>query len=180
LLSLTSNELTVGLIRDILQSKKKPKEKVSLLVKKVRKDINLLDEVVRYFEVGSTAEKGSCIEVMEYVSQDKPDLILPYLDFIIKHINDDAPRVKWETARVIGNLSSKYQDEVSKSIEKLFLNTKDKGTVVRWSAAFALTEIAKNNSKLQEKLTQQFNQIIKKEDNNGVKNVYLKALKILE
>jgi len=167
-------------VQNILQSKKKSKEKVSLLANKVKKDKKLLDEIIEYFEVGSIAEKGNCIEVMEYVSQDEPELILPFLGFVIEHLNDDAPKVKWETARVIGNLASKYPDETSKSIENLFLNIKDKGTVVRWSVAFALTEIAKANSKLQKELVLKFNQVMKEEDNNGVKNVYIKALKALK
>jgi len=167
-------------VKTILQSDKKPKEKVSLLATKVKKDKKLLNELVEHYEVGSVADKGNCIEVMEYVSQDKPELIIPYLDFIIKNLDYNAPKVKWETARVIGNLASKYPDKVEKSTKKLFLNTKDEGTVVRWSVAFALTEIAKSNTKLQKKLVKKLNQIVKEESNNGVKNVYLKALKILE
>ncbi len=167
-------------VKKILQSDKKPKEKVSLLATKVKKDKKLLDELVEYFEAGSVADKGNCIEVMEYVSQDRPELIITYIDFIIKNLDYNAPKLKWETARVIGSLASKYPDKVEKSTKKLFLNTKDKGTVVRWSAAFALTEIAKSNMKLKKELVNRFNQIVKEESNNGVKNVYLKALKILD
>lgn len=167
-------------VKTILQSDKKPKEKVSLLADKAKKDKKILDELVEYFEAGSVADKGNCIEVMEYVSQDKPELIIPYLDFIIENLDYNAPKVKWETARVIGNLASKYPDRVEKSIKKLVLNAKDDGTVVRWSVAFALTEIAKSNSKLQKELVKRFNQIVKEESNNGVKNVYLKTLKILK
>lgn len=167
-------------VKNILKSEKKPKEKVSLLANKVKKDKKLLDEIVGYFEVGSVAEKGNCIEVMEYVSQDNPELIISFLDFIIENLDYDAPKVKWETARVIGNLASKYPDKVAKSINKLFLNTKDKGTVVRWSVAFALTEIAKSNPKKQNELVVKFQKLIETEQNNGVKNVYIKALKKIE
>ncbi|MBI4652482.1 hypothetical protein HY745_14640 [Candidatus Desantisbacteria bacterium] len=41
-------------------------------------------------------------------------------------------------------------------------------------------EIAKNNMELQPCLIKKFNDILKKETNNGVKNVYLKALKEIE
>ena len=169
----------MGAVEEILQSKRKPKEKVSLLAKKVKENNKFLNQLIEYFEVGSVADKGNCIEVMEYVSQDDPKFVLPYIKFIIEHINNDAPKVKWETARVIGNVAQQFPDKVSNAIEKLFLNTKDKGTVVRWSAAFALTEIAKNNPKMQKELVPKFSEIVKKEENNGVKNVYVKALKIL-
>ncbi|MBN1151264.1 HEAT repeat domain-containing protein [candidate division WOR-3 bacterium] len=164
-------------VKNILQSKEKPKEKISLLAEKAKKDKKLLDEIVEFFQTGSNAEKGNCIEVMEYVSQEKPELVVPYLDFIVENINFNAPKVKWECARVIGNLAPKYPDKTAKAVEKLFKNTKDKGTVVRWSAAFALTEIAKSNQKLQKELMKKFNKIVEDETNNGVKNVYIKVLK---
>jgi hypothetical protein len=56
------------------------------------------------------------------------------------------------------------------------INTDDKSTVVRWCAAYALSEIALHNNELQEELKSRFKQIILKEKNNGVKNVYLKTL----
>lgn len=170
----------MNIVKNILQSKKKPKEKVSLLADKVKKDKKVLDEIVGYFEVGSVAERGNCIEVMEYVSQDKPELIISFLDFIIENLDYDAPKVKWETARVLGNLAQKFPRKIVKAIPKLFVNSKDKGTVVRWSVAFALTEIAKNAPDLQKELIAKFQSIIKSEQNNGVKNVYIKALMKIE
>jgi len=59
------------------------------------------------------------------------------------------------------------------------LNTKDKGTVVRWSAALALGEIAKYNLNIRASLILKIGVILKREKNNGVKNVYLKALKAI-
>ena len=48
---------------------------------------------------------------------------------------------------------------------------------MRWSTAFALTEIAKNSKDEREKLITLFREILKSEENNGVRNVYLKAMK---
>jgi len=42
------------------------------------------------------------------------------------------------------------------------------------------TEITKHNPKVQKELILRMKEIIKKENNNGVKNVYLKALKNIE
>jgi hypothetical protein len=47
---------------------------------------------------------------------------------------------------------------------------------VRWSAAFALTEIAKSNKAAQIKLIPEFRKILEREDNNGVRKIYLKHL----
>jgi len=167
-------------IERILKSRNKPKEKVDTLAKEVKENRISIKQLIAYFEIGSVSEKGSCIEAIERIAREKPEIILPHIDFIIDHINDQAPKVKWETARVIGNFSQKYPNEVAKAIPKLLLNAKDAGTVVRWSAAFALTEIAKNHLKLRKELVPRFKEIAEKEKNKGVKNLYVKALKILE
>jgi hypothetical protein len=46
---------------------------------------------------------------------------------------------------IIGNVAKRFLDKVKGAIPKLLKNTNDEGTVVQWSAAFVLTEIAKSN-----------------------------------
>jgi len=53
-------------------------------------------------------------------------------------------------------------------------------TVIKWCAAFALGEIAKYHKDSRRELLPAFNKIIENETNNGVKNVYIKALKSIE
>ena len=57
--------------------------------------------------------------------------------------------MRWEACRIIGNVAKKFPDKVKEAIPRLLENTKDKRTVVRWSAAFALTEIAKSDLEMQ-------------------------------
>ena len=90
------------------------------------------------------------------------------------------PRVKWGVPESIGNLAQKFPTEVEKAVPKLLVNAKDESTVVRWCAAFALSEIAKNHPKVRKELVPKIEGIIKNEKNNGVKNVYLKALKTIK
>lgn len=164
-------------IEEVLKSKKKPKEIVELLAKKLKNDKKLITELIQCFENGTTAEKGHCMEAIEYVTKEDPEFAQNYLDFVIEHINDKAPRVKWETARIIGNVAQRFPDKVKEAVPKILENTKDKGTVVRWSAAFALTEIAKSSLEMQKKLVPEFKKILGREDNKGVRNIYLKCLK---
>lgn len=93
--------------------------------------------------------------------------------------NNTNKKSKIHKTGKIGNLAQKFPEKAVQAVPKLLDNTKDKGTVVRWSAAFALTEIAKYNSKKQKELIAKLQNIIKTEQNNGVKNVYLKTLKTL-
>ncbi len=167
-------------IEEILQSKLKPKEKITRLAEEIKKDKKFVNEIVGRFESVPAGDQGHLIESLEYASQNNPEYIVPHLDFVICHLEDKAPRVKWECARIIANFALKFSDETGKAIPALLKNTKDKGTVVRWSLAFALGEIAKNNLKLQKEIIPKIKKIIKKENNKGVKNVYLKALKVIE
>ncbi len=136
--------------------------------------------MIEILKKGTDVEKGTCADVMKHVTKDKPEIAVPYLNEMIEYINYKASRVKWGIPESIGNMAQKFSQEVEKAVPKLFINTKEESIVVRWCAAFALTEIAKYNPKLQKELISQFNKILKKENNNGVRNVYLKALKIIE
>lgn len=168
------------IIKEILQSERKPKEKVALLTEKIKEDKKLVIKLVELLKTGTDVEKGTCAEIMKFVSKDKSEIVAPYIDVLIEYVDYKAPRVKWGIPESIGNLAQKYPEKVEKAIPKLLINTKDKSTVVRWCTAFALTEIAKYNPKLQKELISKFNVMVKTEQNNGVKNVYMKVLKIFE
>jgi hypothetical protein len=167
-------------IEVILKSGMKPKERIVRLADSVKKGLIPISAVIDYYEKGSTAEKGDCIEAMEFVSEEKPEMISTRLDFVIGQLNHAAPRVKWESARILGNAARNDSDRLGKAIPKLLANAKDEGTVVRWSAARALTELAIRNSGHRKKLLPQFKRLLKSENNNGVKKIYLKAVSLLE
>lgn len=85
--------------------------------------------------------------------------------------------------KAIGNLAKKYPDKVVKAIPNLLQNTTENRintTVMRWCVAYGLTEITKNNAKKRKQLLPIFLGIVNSEKNNGVKNVYAKALKVIE
>jgi hypothetical protein len=155
----------------------KPKELVAFLTESIEKDEKLFSQLIEILRSGSDVEKGTAADVMKHVSKDTPEIVAPYIDDILDYINYKAPRVKWGVPETIGNLAQKYPTEVEKAIPNLLVNTKDKSTVVRWCAAFALTEIAKSNPAIRLELGSKMEEIVQNEKNNGVKNVYLKALR---
>jgi len=117
---------------------------------------------------------------MKSVSKDNPGSMLPYIDLLIEHIDYKAARVRWGYPESIGNIAQKYPVQVEKAIPKLLGNLKDRSTVVRWCAAYALAEIARYNTGKQRELVEKPNSLIGIEQNNGVRNVYIKALKDIE
>lgn len=163
--------------KEIKNWKGKPKELLTFLTEKIATDNGLFPQVINLLKTGSKVEKGTSADIIEQVSIDKPELVAPYFDELIDYINYDLPRVKWGIPQAIGNLSKKYPIEAEKAIPKLLINTKDESTVVKWCAAFAISEIAKNNVSAQSILVPKMQEIAEAEKNNGVRNVYLKALK---
>lgn len=170
-------------IDEILQSQIKPKEKQILLVEAVVSGKISAKEFMAFFESAKDTDKGTCADVMKHVSAQKPALLAPYIDTLIEYINYDLPRVKWGAPEAIGNMAKEFPDKVAKAIPNLLKNTTDdkiNTTVIKWCAAYALAEIAKHNPKTRKQLLPIFEKIIKKEQNNGVKNVYVKATKIIK
>ncbi|MBU4450726.1 MAG: hypothetical protein KKE35_05480 [Actinobacteria bacterium] len=171
------------LIEDILQSKIKPKEKQVKLVEAVISAKIPAKEFIDFFESAKDTNKGICADVMKNVAAQKPEILAPYIDILLQYINYPLPRVKWGIPEAIGNMAKDYPEKVAKAIPYLLKNTTDdriNTTVIKWCAAFALAEIVKYNAQIRKDLLPIFKKLIKTEQNNGVKNVYIKAIKIIE
>ena len=170
-------------IEEILRQKTKPREKQILLVEAVVSKKIVTNDFFMFFESASDVDKGTCADVMKHISVTDPSFLLPYIDILIHYINYKAPRVKWGIPEAIGNMAKVSPDKVEKAIPNLLENISDdeiNTTVIRWCSAFALTEIAKYNSKTRKQLIPIFEKQILDEKNNGVKNVYVKAMKAIE
>jgi hypothetical protein len=167
-------------IKNILQSDKKPKEKVSIITKKILGGEIPIGQLFELFVFGTDVEKGTCAEIMKLVSKEHPQMMEPYINTLLEYITYKAPRVKWGVPETLGNLASVYPEKVEKAIPYLKQNLDDRSTVIRWCASYALTEIAKYNRKKQKALIEYFTSVIKTEQNNGVKNLYLNAIAFIE
>jgi 3-methyladenine DNA glycosylase AlkD len=170
----------MGLLPELQRQQKNSKVMLETLAKKALKDNSLLDSFSADLKNASPAERGACMEILEYVTKEDPALAKGKLDCVIEYLGDTSPRVKWEAARILANVSKRFPTEVAKGVDSLLVNTSDKGTVVRWSAAFALTEIAKSNDKVKVKLIAEFEKLLKEEKSSGVKNIYVRFFKGLD
>lgn len=170
-------------ISTILKSTIKPKEKQQALLKLVLEKKVTVNELIEYFQTAKDTEKGTCADVMKHVSAKWPEgFSKENIATLIRFVDYKAPRVKWGVAESLGNLSKQYPQETATAIPSLLENTTDNEsntTVIKWCAAYALTEIAKNNLQTRKELLPVFEKIIKREKNNGVRNVYVKAMKLL-
>lgn len=137
-----------------------------------------LDKLLAYTEKQKATDKATCIEAIESATKKSPTLADEnLLSFVTKTLTDEEPRVKWESAKVIGNIAKQFPAQLDKATHNLLQNAENKGTVVRWATAYALAEILKLKTDNDLKLLPKIETLYEKEEDNGVKKKYLDALK---
>ena len=166
-------------IEQIFQDKSiKAKEKVKTLGEWLLNDELPIDELLAYAEKQKATDKVTCIEAVELATKTKPNIAGEnLLDYVTKSLKDEEPRVKWESAKVVGNIAKLFPEKLDKAITNLLPNAENNGTVVRWATAYALAEIVKLKTENNVKLLPKVEILCDKEEDNGIKKKYLDALK---
>ena len=124
------------------------------------------------------SKKANCIESLEMVTKENLYLLSEnsFL-FVVESLSSKAPRVQWESARVIGNTATLFPNQIEKAVTKLLQQVESKGTVVRWSTAYALSQIALAAYPINDILLPTLENIAQQEEKNSIKKIYLTALK---
>jgi HEAT repeat protein len=166
-------------IEQLFQDKTiKAKGKVSTIGEWLINEELPLDELVAYAEKQKATDKATCIEAVEYATKKLPTIADEnLLIYVTNALMDDEPRVKWESAKVIGNIAKFFPAHLDKSIANLLPNAENNGTVVRWATAYALSEILKLKTENNEMLLPKIEILCENEGDNGVKKKYLESLK---
>jgi hypothetical protein len=166
-------------VGEILDDKEiKGKAKVEAIAKLILEGETGIADVIKAAGASKDPNKANCIEAIELATKDEPGLAsVECLKFVTEALLDKTPRIKWESAKVVGNIAHLYPAKLDQAIGNLLNNSEFPGTVVRWSAAFALGEIVKLKSKRNKELIPAIEAIVEREQNNGVRKMYLAALK---
>lgn len=167
------------MIADIITDKSiKPKEKTEQLCSLVEQGKISAKELLELARQSKDPVKAACIEVLEYASKKDPSVVTAdVFKFVCLSLTEKAPRIKWESAKVIGNSAALHQNNLEEAIKNLLVNSEHTGTVVRWSSAFALGEIIKLKTKYNKDLIPAVESICKREEKNSIKKIYETALK---
>lgn len=137
-----------------------------------------ISELIKFAQNSKDPVKATCIEAIEFATKSKPETASSTcFDFVSKTLTEKAPRVKWESAKVIGNIAHLYPARLDDAIKSLLVNAEHPGTVVRWSAAFALGQIIKMKTKRNKDLIPAIESICKLEEQNSIRKIYLDTLK---
>jgi hypothetical protein len=134
--------------------------------------------LLAFAKTGKDPIKATCIEAIEFVTQKDPKLLdAAGFNFIVECLGDKAPRIKWESAKVIANTCHLFSAKLDKAIAGLLVNSEHEGTVVRWSAATALGKIVVLKTKHQVELAKTMKAIMDREEKNSIKKIYGESLK---
>ncbi len=76
-------------------------------------------------------------------------------------------------------LAKRFPETCEKAVEPLLKNARHEGTVVRWSAAFALGEILKLRTGINAQLIPQIQTLSAAEEKNSIRKIFEKALKAI-
>ena len=165
--------------QELLNDKRlKPKEKTETLSQWILDNPKKVDLLIDFSKSSKDPIKATCIESIEFATKSNPEIAsLSCLDFVTVSLTEKAPRIKWESAKVIGNIAHLYPDKSDEAIKNLLANSDHSGTVVRWSTAFALGQIIKTKGPRTKDLIPVIESICKREEKNSIKKIYLDALK---
>jgi HEAT repeat protein len=140
-----------------------------------------VEDLLTFAQVAKGAPKATCIEALEFATMQTPTIAdEKCLEFVASSLRDKEPRVKWESAKVIGNVAQLFPTKLDTAINNLLVNSEDEGTVVRWAAAYAIGEILKLKTPINATLLPAVEVIINREEKDSIKKIYHKALKAIK
>ena len=168
-----------NMLKDLLADKHaKPKEKTEAIARMLLDGTLTAWELAEFANLQKDPAKATCIEAMEFATQGNPSLIdTRTFAFVSQSLTSKAPRIRWESAKVIGNTAQLHRKNLDEAIKNLLDNTEHTGTVVRWSAAFALGEILKLKAPGHEALKEAMEAVCEREEKNSIKKIYQAAFK---
>lgn len=154
----------------------KPKEKTETLSRWLIDHPEKIDELITFADSSKDPVKATCIESIEFATQSKPGVLNKEgFKFVCKSLTEKAPRIKWESAKVIANTCAQFPKQLDVAINNLLANTEHTGTVVRWSAAYALAEIMLLRTTHNKLLLPALKAVSEREEKTSIKKIYLAA-----
>lgn len=159
----------------------KPKARTEQLCQWLLDQKISLKELIAFARTAKDSPQATCVEALEFATRRDPSVAdATVWNFACESLLAKAPRVKWESAKVIGNIAHRFPRQVDQAITPLLSNAEHTGTVVRWSAAFALCAILQLKTKWNKELLPAIESMAASETNNAVRKQYLAVLKELK
>ena len=180
--SLQAVNMNESNLLELLSNKSiKPKAKTVEIAFQINSGLLQPSSVYDLLEKVSPSQKSRLLESIELASKTHPEMVTQVLfNKTVDLLLSSEPAIKRECGRIIANTAHLFPNKLTKATNHLLDNCRHEGTVVRWSAAFALGEILKLKGTGHEELAKAISLLAEMETNTGVKNNYLKAIKVIE
>lgn len=155
----------------------KPKEKTELLCNWLLEGKLAPEALLEFASSAKDPAKATCIEALEFALQKNDKLVGDAeFRFVTEALTSTAPRVKWESAKVIARVAAHHQSDLEPAITNLLVNTEHEGTVVRWSAATALGAILLLKTNHNDRLRPALETLRDREEKDSIRKIYAAAL----
>lgn len=118
--------------------------------------------------------------IIEGATRRKPQLVNdPIFDLLVAFLSSQNPSILRESCRIIANVVHQYTNKISEIMPLMLAIATNKGTVVRWAGATAIHAISLHVEDIDgyEKIIKN---LMVKEEQSSIKQIYLKALKTLK
>lgn len=161
----------------IAHKEMKPKKRTEALCQMVLDGTVPVGELMAFAIAAKPPVRATCIESLEFGTRQGLTIQVDVLQWILSCLGQNEPRVKWESAKVTGNTIANYPHLISNAVAALLPNTSHEGTVVRWSAPWALGEIVKVNTGIKKELCHTLANIMAQEEKGSISKIYAAAFK---
>ena len=173
-----NKHLCMGLLQALFANKEmKPKERTEALCQMVLDGTVPVSDLMAFAIATKPPVRATCIESLEFGTRQGLTIQEDVLQWILSCLGQKEPRVKWESAKVTGNTIAAYPHLIANAVAALLPNTSHEGTVVRWSAAWALGEIVKLNTGINQELCPALANIMAQEEKGSISKIYAAAFK---
>lgn len=151
-----------------------PIERTEYLSTLVLDHIITIDTLLKYAATAKDADKATCLDALEVITKSHPGAIDEHhFMFVVRGLTSASAHVKWESARVIANTIHLFPSKIKLVVPLLLDNTvPTQGTVVRWSTAFALTEILKLGTAINKELIPAIETVAANEEKGNISKIY--------
>ncbi|MBN1182038.1 MAG: hypothetical protein JXB49_07105 [Bacteroidales bacterium] len=110
------------------------------------KEPKLLKDIASGFDNKDKKLQADCIEVFTMVSENHPDLVVPFADKVILLLSSKETKIRWEAVHTLAFIADKIPDQIFSILPELQeLIEKDKSTIVRDYSLDAIANYAKVN-----------------------------------
>lgn len=110
-------------IEEVFQDKAiKAKGKVPIIGEWLINNEIPMEELLAYTDKQKATDKATCIEALTYATKKAPTIADEnLLHYVTKTLKDNEPRIKWESAKVVGNIVKLFPKQLDKVINNLYL-----------------------------------------------------------